>query len=88
LYSIGIITLPEIIQSVKTIDVEIMNTDVKISISKQEFGVHNTEKKIFCNKYEPKIGLKDKVHLETYHIRQPGNVVVNETPTKIKAQEL
>jgi hypothetical protein len=70
---------------VKTIDVEIMNTNVKISISKHEFGVHNTEKKIFGNKYETKISLKDKVHLETYHNHQPRNVVVNETPTKIKA---
>jgi hypothetical protein len=35
----GTISLPETIQSVKTIDVEIMNIDVKTNISKQGFGI-------------------------------------------------
>jgi hypothetical protein len=38
---------------VKTTYVEIMDTNVKINISKQEFGVQNIEKKINGNKYEP-----------------------------------
>ncbi len=32
--------------------------------------------------------MEDKVHLETYYNHQPRRVVVDETPTKIKAQEL
>jgi hypothetical protein len=39
LFSIGTINLPKIIQSVKTIDVEIMDIDVKNSILEQEYGV-------------------------------------------------
>ncbi len=35
LFSIGIISLPKTIQFVKTIDVEIMDIDVKTIISKQ-----------------------------------------------------
>ncbi len=65
-----------------------MDTDVKISISKQEFGVQSTKKKIVSNKYEPKVALEDKVYLGTYYSHQPGNVIMDETPTKIKAQEL
>jgi hypothetical protein len=37
----------------KTTNVEIMDTNVKTSISKQEFGAQNTKKKIIGNKYEP-----------------------------------
>jgi hypothetical protein len=29
--------------------------------------------------------IEDKVYLKTYYSHQPGNVVVDETPTKIKA---
>jgi hypothetical protein len=39
LFSIGIISLPKTNQYVKTTDVDIMDTKVNISISKQEFGV-------------------------------------------------
>jgi hypothetical protein len=45
LFSIETISLHETIQYVKTIDVEIMDTNVKTSISKQEFGVQSTQKK-------------------------------------------
>jgi hypothetical protein len=38
----------------KTIDVEIMDTNVKTNISKHEFGIHDTKKKIANNKYQPK----------------------------------
>jgi hypothetical protein len=44
LFSIGIINLAETIQSKKTLDVEIMDTNVKTSISQQEFGVQSIEK--------------------------------------------
>jgi hypothetical protein len=39
---------------VKTTDVEIMDINVKTSISEQGSGVQSIEKKIFGNKYEPK----------------------------------
>jgi hypothetical protein len=32
--------------------------------------------------------MEDKMYLETYDIHQPRSVTVDETPTKIKAQEL
>jgi hypothetical protein len=69
----------------KTTDVEIMNTNVKTTISEQDFEVQNTEKKIAGNRYEPKIALEDKVSPKTYYSHQLGNVVVDETPAKIKA---
>ncbi len=67
LFSIGIISLPEIIQSIKPTDVEIMDTNVKTSISEQEFGVHSTHKKIVGKKYESKVILEDKVYPKTYY---------------------
>ncbi len=45
LFSMWIINLPETIQSMKTSNVEIMDTNVKTSISQQEFGVQSIEKK-------------------------------------------
>jgi hypothetical protein len=42
LFSIGTINLPETIQFMKTTDVEIMDTNVKTSISEQGFEVLNT----------------------------------------------
>jgi hypothetical protein len=38
---------------VKTIDVKIMDTNVKTTISEQEFEVQNKDKNIIGNKYEP-----------------------------------
>jgi hypothetical protein len=73
---------------VKTIDVETMDTNVKTSISKHEFGVQSTKKKITANRYEPKVALEDKVYLKTYYNHQPGSVVVDEILAKIKTQEL
>jgi hypothetical protein len=64
LFSIGTISLPETIQSMKTTYVGIMDTDVKTSISKQAFEVQSTKKKIPGNRYEPEVTLEDKV----YHI--------------------
>jgi phosphoenolpyruvate carboxylase len=54
LFSTRTIELLETIQSVKTIDVEIMDIDVKNNISKHEFGVQNIANKIVGNRYEPK----------------------------------
>ncbi len=88
LFSIGIINLPKTIQSMKTSDVEITDTNVKTSISQQEFGVQSIEKKIDNNKYEPKIVLEDKVYLNMYYNHQLGNVTVDETLAKIKEHEL
>ncbi len=45
LFSIGIISLLKIIQSMKTIDVEIMDTNVKTTILEQEFEIQSTQKK-------------------------------------------
>jgi hypothetical protein len=88
LFSIGIMSLPKTIQSMKTSDVEIMDTNVKTSISQQEFGIQNIEKKIDNNKYEPKIVLEDKVYLKIYYSHQLGNVTMDETLAKIKEHEL
>jgi hypothetical protein len=81
LFLIGTVSLSETIQFMKTID-------VKTIISEQEFEVQNTKKKIVDNRYELEVTLKDKVYLKTYYSHQPRSVTVDETPTKIKAQEL
>jgi hypothetical protein len=72
------------IQFVKTTNVEIMDIDVKTSISKHGSKVPNIEKKILGNRYELDVARKDKVYLETYYNLQPRSVIVDETPTKIK----
>jgi len=88
LFSIGIISLLETIQSMKTIDVGIMDIDVKTSILEWGSKVQNIENKILGNKYEPKVTMEDKVYLETYYRHQPGNVIVDETLANIKARGL
>jgi hypothetical protein len=45
----------------KTIDLEIMDTNVKTTILEQEFEVQSTKKKIVGNRYELEITLEDKV---------------------------
>ncbi len=85
LFSMGTINLFETIQYVKTIDVEIMDTNVKTIISDQEVEVQSTKKKVDGNRYEPIVVSEDRVYSETYYNHQPRNVVVDETPTKIKA---
>jgi hypothetical protein len=37
---------------------------------------------------EPKVALEDKVYPKMYYKHQPGNVAMDETPTKIKAHGL
>jgi len=71
---------------VKTIDAEIMDTNVKTNISEQDFGVHNIEKKIVGNIYELEMALEDKVYLKTYCNHKPRSVIVDETLAKIKTQ--
>ncbi len=85
LFSIGTMSLPKIIQFMKTTYVGIMDTNVKTNISKQGSKVQNIGKKIPGNKFEPKVALKDKVYPKTYHKHQPRNVVMDETPANIKA---
>ncbi len=53
LFSTWTINLLETIQSVKTMDVEIMDIDVKTSILEQGSKVHNKDKNILGNIYEP-----------------------------------
>ncbi len=65
-----------------------MDTDVKMNISEHKYEVQNTKKKILGNIYEPKVALEDKVYRETYYKHQLGSVVVDETPSNIKAQGL
>jgi hypothetical protein len=69
----------------KTIDVGIMDIDVKISILEHGSEVQSIEKKILGNRYEPEVALEDKVYAKTYYKHQLRNVVVDETPTNIKA---
>jgi hypothetical protein len=59
LFSIRIISLFKTIQSMKTIDVGIMDTYVKTNISKQRSKVQSIEKKIHGNRYEPEVTLED-----------------------------
>jgi len=70
----------------KTTNVGIMDTNVKISIYEQGFEVQSTKKKIPGNRYELKVTLEDKVYLKTYYRHQPGSVVVDETLINNKAQ--
>ncbi len=72
----------------KTTYVEVMDASVNISNSELKFKIQITQQKTIGNRYELKIALKDKVHPEMYYSYQPRNVVVDEIPTKIKAQEL
>jgi hypothetical protein len=51
---------------VKTTDVEIMDINVKNSISKHKFGVQSIEKKIVGNRYELEVALEDKMHPKMY----------------------
>jgi len=39
-------------------------------------------------KYELELALEDKVYSKTYYIYQLGSIAMDETPTKIKSQEL
>ncbi len=88
MFSIRLLNLPETIQFVKTTDVEIMDIDVKTIISKQEFEIHNTKEKIARNIYELEVAMEDKAYPKTYYNHQPRSVAMDETLTKIKAQEL
>ncbi len=65
-----------------------MDIDVKTSILEQGFGIHSTKKKIHGNRYEPEVVSKDKVYLNMYYKHQLRSIVMDETPTKIKAHEL
>jgi len=85
LFSIGTISLPETIQFMKTTDVVIIDTNVKINISKHGYDVLNTKKRIPSNGYELEIALEDKVYQETYYRHQLENVVMDETLAKNKA---
>ncbi len=87
-FSIGIVSLLETIQSMKTTDVEIMDIDVNIIISKQEFKVHNINKKIAGSKYELEVALEDKAYPKMQYNHQPRSVAMDETPTKIRTHEL
>ncbi len=72
----------------KTIDLGIIDTDVKTIISKQGFEVQSIKKKIHGYKYELEVALEDKVYLNMYYKHQPRSVVMDEIPAKIKAQGL
>jgi hypothetical protein len=63
LFSIRIISWPETIWFMKTIDVGIMDTSDKIN--NLELKLRGQKKT--CNRYEPKVTLEDKVYFETYY---------------------
>ncbi len=50
--------------------------------------MHNSKKKVFGNRYEPKVVLENKVYSKTYYKHQLTSVAMHETLAKIKAQEL
>jgi hypothetical protein len=68
----------------KTTNVEIMDTNGKISISHLNFVEQSTKKKKIGNRYELEVALEDKVYFETYCNHKPWSVTMDETPTKIK----
>ncbi len=72
----------------KTTNVEVIDVSLNISNLKLKLGVQIIELKTIGNIYEPKIVLEDKVYLKMYYNHQLRSVVVDETPTKIKAQKL
>jgi hypothetical protein len=87
LFSIGIISLLNTIQSIKTINMEVMDASVKTSNVELKSRIQIIEQKTNGNKYEPKVALEDKVYPKTYYSHQLRSVVVDETLEKIKAQE-
>jgi hypothetical protein len=60
-------------------------TSLRLSLRPQGSKVQSTYKKIPGNRYELKVTLKDKVYPKMSYKHQLKNVVVDETPTKIKA---
>ncbi len=72
----------------ETIDVEIMDTSDETNNSRLKSRVLITKQKIINNIYEPKVALEDKVYPKMYYSHQLGNVVMDETPTKIKVLKL
>jgi hypothetical protein len=62
-----------------------MDINVGMSISEQRFEVQGTKKKILDSRYEPKVALEDKAYPKTYNRHQLRTIVMNETPTNIKA---
>ncbi len=62
-----------------------MDVNVKTSNSKLKSRIQITKQKTPINRYEPKVVLEDKVYLETYYNHKPRSVVMDETPTIIKA---
>ncbi len=83
-FLIGMISLLEIIQSMETTNVEIMDTSDKTSNLELKSGVQITKQKTTGNIYELEVALENKVHPETYYNHQPRSVVVDKTPTRIK----
>jgi hypothetical protein len=59
---------------VKTTYVEIMDINVKISGSEQEFGIKSIKMKTIGNRYEPETTLEDKVYSKMYYNHQPRSV--------------
>ncbi len=66
MFLIGTISLFKTIQFVKTTDVEIMDTSVKISTSELNYGGTEHIKEATGNRYELEVALEDKVYPETY----------------------
>ncbi len=71
-FSIGTINLPKTIQSMKTTDMGITDTNVKTNILEQGSEVQNTKEKIPSNRYEPEVTLEDKVYPKTYYKHNQG----------------
>ncbi len=65
-----------------------MDTSDKTNNLELKSRVQITEQKTTGNIYELEVALEDKVHPETYYNHQPRSVVVDKTPTRIKAWEL
>jgi hypothetical protein len=61
---------------------------VKTTNSKYDFEVHSTKTKIIGNRYELEIAMENKIYLEMNYNHQLGNVEMDQTLAKNKAQKL
>jgi len=88
LFSIGTICLPKTFQFVKT--TKSIHTDTKV----QNYSIEKNNTKFILvegqttNRFEPIVILKDKIYPKTNYKHQLGNVQIDETPAKVKVQEL
>ncbi len=84
----GIISLIEAFQFAKIINGNYKTTNNETNNTKEGIIVPTIEIENIGNRHEPIVALENKVYPKTYYNHTQGNVKVDETPKKVKAQEL